>query len=60
MKECLKCAKVVYMTHEVADLRMIFQLNALTNPADFVIRTSDTAILVIALGHMGSMSSDIN
>ena len=45
--------------HEEADSRMIFHLNSVANPADVVIRASDTDVLVIALWCIGSMSSDI-
>ena len=54
MEECVKYAKV-YSTHEEADSSMIFHLNSVTNSSNVVIRTSDTDILVIALGYMGSM-----
>ena len=52
--------KRFYSTQEEADPRIKFHLNSVTNPANVVIRTSDTDVLVIALGCMGSMSSDIN
>ena len=38
-----------------ADLRMIFHLNSVTNPANVVMRNSETDVLVIALGCMGSI-----
>ena len=52
--------KSFYSTQEEADPRIKFHLNSVTTPANVVIRTSDTDVLVIALGCMGSMSSDIN
>ena len=52
--------KSFYSTQEEADPRIKFHLNSVTNPANVVIRTSDTDVSVIALGCMGSMSSDIN
>ena len=56
---CKKCEKSLYSTHEEADSSMIFHLNSVINPPNVVIRTSDTDVLVIALGCMGSVSSDI-
>ena len=56
---CKICERSLYSTHEEADSRMIFHLNSVTNSSNVVIRTSDTDVLVIALGCMGSMSSDI-
>ena len=42
IKECEKCTKKsLDLTHEEADLRIIFHLNLLTNPANVVIRTSN-------------------
>ena len=49
----------LYSTHGEADSRMMFHLNPVINSSNVVIRTSDTDVLVIALGCMGSMSSDI-
>ena len=45
--------------HKETDSRMIFHLNSVTNPTNVVIQTSDSNGLVITLGCMGSMSSDI-
>ena len=41
-----------------ADSR-VFHLISVTNPANFIIRTLNTDVLVIELGCPGSMSSDI-
>ena len=56
---CKMYKRSSYLTHEHADSKMIFHLNLVTNPTNFVIRTSDTDVLVIALWCMPSMSSDI-
>ena len=56
---CKICKRSLYSTHEEAKSRMIFHLNSVTNSSNVVIQTSDTDVLVIALGWMGSMSSDI-
>ena len=56
---CKICERSLYSTHEEADLRMIFHLNSVTNLSNVVIQTSDTDVLVIALGCIGSMSSDV-
>ena len=53
------CERSLHSTHEEANSRMIFHLNSVINPANVVIRTSDTYVLVIALGWMCSMNSDI-
>ena len=55
---CKICERSSYSTHEETDSRMIFHFNLVTNSSN-VIRASDTDVLVIALGCMGSMSSDI-
>ena len=49
----------LHSTHEEANSRMIFHLNSVINPANVVIRTSNTYVLVIALEWMCSMNSDI-
>ena len=56
---CKMCERSLHLMHEDADSRMIFYLNSVTNPSNVVIQTSYTDVLVIALGGMGSMSSDI-
>ena len=53
------CKRSLHSTKDEADSRMIFYLYSVTNPANVVIRTSDTYDFVIALWCMGSMSSDI-
>ena len=56
---CKMCERSLHSTHEEANSRMIFHLNSVINPVNVLIQTSDTYVLVIALGWMCSMNSDI-
>ena len=56
---CKMCERSLHSTHEEADSTMVFHLDSVINPANVVIRTSDTDAFVIALGCMVSVSSDI-
>ena len=40
----------MFSTHEEADSRMLFHLSSVQSPANVVIRTIDTDVLIIALG----------
>ena len=42
----------LYSTHEEADSRMIFHAKTISPPANIVIRTVDTDVIIIALGSM--------
>lgn len=46
-------------THEEADSKMITHLASITGPANVVIRTSDTDVLVVALGNIDKIKSGV-
>jgi hypothetical protein len=45
----------MFSTHEEADSRMLFHISSVQPPANVVIRTIDTDVLVIALGCFSSL-----
>ena len=49
----------LYCTHDEADSRMIFHAANISWPANVVLRTNDTDVLIIALGCMHNMPSKL-
>ena len=49
----------LHSTHEEADSRMIFHLSSVVGPANVVVRTSDTYVLIFALGCMANINPEV-
>ncbi|XP_057306368.1 uncharacterized protein LOC130644684 [Hydractinia symbiolongicarpus] len=50
----------LFSTHEEADSRILYHLSSIQTPANVVIRTIDTDVLIIALGCLSKLPNSLN